>query len=406
MSEMSPRQRHILKESGKVLALGALLVVLMLWLAGTFAGRVEPGPPEPRAKSPPQETQRVEQKSYPLLVAQTGTVQMRTQARVSSRITAQVRETLVHAGDQVTGQDGEQPATVLARLDDREIKARVQSGEAAVAAMERGLTSAQAQLAIARAQLEGAQARQTQTLADWHRYEDLFKKQAATGQQLDHARAAKDEADAQVRAAKEQVSAAQDGVDKAKAQKKQSEAALEEARVMLTYTTIEAPFGGVVARRMVDVGDMAAPGQALFMLETPAEPELHAVVAESLVPHLQLGALLQVHIDALGLAIDGTIRDIVRQADAQTRTVTVKVSLPAHPGLVSGMSGHVNVEAGTYEALVIPQSAVREAGQLYLVDVVTKEGYTQRRFVRLGQRHGDLVEVLAGLRANEEVVMP
>ena len=61
---------------------------------------------------------------------------------------------------------------------------------------------------------------------------------------------------------------------------------------------------------------------------------------------------------------------------------------------------------GKYEALVAPKEAVREVGQLYLVNVLDHEGYPQRRFVTLGKDHGDLVEILSGLNEGEEVVFP
>ena len=55
---------------------------------------------------------------------------------------------------------------------------------------------------------------------------------------------------------------------------------------------------------------------------------------------------------------------------------------------------------------MVPQKAVREVGQLYLVDVLNEEGYPMRRFVTLGKHHDDVVEILSGLNAGEEVVVP
>ena len=61
---------------------------------------------------------------------------------------------------------------------------------------------------------------------------------------------------------------------------------------------------------------------------------------------------------------------------------------------------------GSYQALVAPAEAVRQVGQLNLVDVVDAEGYPVRRFVTLGKHHDGLVEILSGLEENEEVVIP
>ncbi len=54
---------------------------------------------------------------------------------------------------------------------------------------------------------------------------------------------------------------------------------------------------------------------------------------------------------------------------------------------------------------MVPEKAVLEIGQLYLVDTLTGEGYMQRRFITIGQRHDGLVEVLSGLNEGEEVVI-
>jgi RND family efflux transporter MFP subunit len=175
---------------------------------------------------------------------------------------------------------------------------------------------------------------------------------------------------------------------------------------MLSYTTIEAPFSGRLVRKTVDAGDMVMPGQPLFVIETSTEPELHAVVAESLVAAMKLDQKLDVRIDAIGQTLQGTVREIVPQADPRTRTLLVKIALPPQPGLVSGQFGRLGVPTGTYQAMVIPARAVRQVGQLQLVDVIDAQGVPHRRFVTLGRPHDDLVEVLSGLKPGEQVVIP
>ena len=131
MSEPSQRKmRSIMREAAKTAGLVALLLLLMMWLAGTFVAKVEPGPPEPKQKPPAVKTVRVEQKVIPLIIDQVGSLRSKTEAQVSSRIMAQVKEIVVHEGDSVIGSDrGKETATVLARLDDREIKTQLQSDE-------------------------------------------------------------------------------------------------------------------------------------------------------------------------------------------------------------------------------------------------------------------------------------
>jgi multidrug efflux pump subunit AcrA (membrane-fusion protein) len=128
-------------------------------------------------------------------------------------------------------------------------------------------------------------------------------------------------------------------------------------------------------------------------------------VAESLVAGVKLDQKLDVHIDALGQTLPGTVREIMPQADPRTRTLLVKISLPLQAGLVSGQFGTLSVPTGTYQAMIIPARAVRQVGQLQLVDVVDDKGVPHRRFVTLGRSHGDLVEVLSGLKPAERVVV-
>jgi multidrug resistance efflux pump len=399
-----------MREAAKVLALAAVLIVLMLWLSGAFIYKVQADTRAATEKALPTapKSQAVERREFPLIVEQVGTVQTRTQAQVAGRIMAQVLEVTVHEGQAVTGPSGAQGggATVLARLDARDIEAKLRQAQTQVTAAENALAGATAQLAATEAQHQAAQAQAAQALADFNRSEALFAQKATTDQQRDRARAQKDVAEAQARAAAQQVTAVQSDMARLEAQRQQAAAAVREAQVMLSFTTIEAPLSGRVVRKMIDPGDMVTPGQRLFVIETPAEPELHAVVAESLTAGIKPEQKLEVRIDAIKQTLQGTVREIVPQADPRTRTLMVKVSLPPQASLVSGQFGTLAVPTGTYQAMVIPARAVRHVGQLQLVDVLDGKGVPHRRFVTLGRLHDDMVEVLSGLKQTERIAVP
>jgi multidrug efflux pump subunit AcrA (membrane-fusion protein) len=121
---------------------------------------------------------------------------------------------------------------------------------------------------------------------------------------------------------------------------------------------------------------------------------------------MRVGQELTVAVDALNRTFKGKIREIAPASDPETRTVLVKVSLQPDPELVSGLFGRIEIPHGEYETLVIPANAVREVGQLPLVDILNPEGHPERRFVVLGERRGEMVEILSGLKENEEVVVP
>jgi multidrug efflux pump subunit AcrA (membrane-fusion protein) len=400
------RKRHLLIESGKGLGVLLILLVLMMWLSGTFIQKVEPAPPLAKPPAPRVATRKVEKRTIPLTIDQVGTVRAKTEAQVSSRIMAEVKQVLVREGELVDGSGERRAATIMATLDDREIQARLRQAESRITALDSGLASVKAKSGAAGAQVESSRANKDKVASDYRRYEDLKRNQAATGQQLEHARTQLTMAEAQLQAARKDADAARSEIERIQAEKAQAEAAVAEARVMLTYTTIHAPFTGRVIKKLVNAGDMAAPGQPLFLLDAVSHPELHAVVSESFVHSLTEGEQLDVTVDALSRTFQGALREVVPKSDPSTRTVLVKVSLPPEPGLLNGLFGRLSVPYGEYQALLVPIEAVREVGQLTLVDVVDGEGFPRRRFVTLGPRHGNLVEVLSGLKEDEELVIP
>jgi RND family efflux transporter MFP subunit len=173
---------------------------------------------------------------------------------------------------------------------------------------------------------------------------------------------------------------------------------------MLSFAVIEAPFDGKVTSKRVNPGDMVAPGQTLFVVESPSEPQFHAMVSETVALHLKVGQTLEVQIDAPQRQLEAVVREIVPQADPLTRTILVKVDLPRDAGLVSGLFGRLHVPVGDYSALVVPKAAIRRSGQLCMVHVAEKPGLQVRRFVQVGPEHGPLVEVLSGVKQGDEIV--
>jgi RND family efflux transporter MFP subunit len=374
----------------KLVALVAVLVVMMMWLAGAFRNKIQAAPVQEPATVAAEATTRVEARQYPMIVEQAGTVRTRTEAQVSSRLMAQVQEVMVREGDTVRGAGPEGQATILAKLDDRDIQAKLQQAQAQVASLQRALGAALAQQQSAQAVLQ-------QAGADLTRFENLVEAKAATQQQLEHARTQRDTAQAQ-------VLAAQGLVEQTRAQQVGAEAAVREAQIMLSYAVIKAPFDGKISSKKIDPGDMVAPGQTLFVVESPSEPQLHAMVSETVALHLKAGQTLPVQIDAPQREFEAVVREIVPQADPLTRTILVKVDLPKDAGLVSGLFGRLRVPIGDYSTLVVAKDAIRRSGQLYLVQVLEKPGVPVRRFVQIGPEHGPLVEVLSGVQEGDEVV--
>lgn len=178
------------------------------------------------------------------------------------------------------------------------------------------------------------------------------------------------------------------------------QATVDEARTMLTYTKITAPFDGVITRRFVNEGDLAAPGIPLLEMENPSAQRVEVEVPDGMAV-VAVGASAPVRVGDLELP--GRVAEISPALDPVSRTFLAKIDLPAGAAVRSGQFARVGWPAGEGTALVIPATAVTNFGQMERVFVVA-EGRATLRLVKTGARHGDQVEVLAGLTVGERVV--
>ena len=185
-----------------------------------------------------------------------------------------------------------------------------------------------------------------------------------------------------------------------------AQAMVDEAKTMLGYTTITAPFDGVVVRKFAGEGDLAAPGHPLLTVENPARLRVEAEVPETLT-RVAIGSPITVGI--AGADITGRLAEVAPASDAATRSFTVKIDLPAtivataQSGQFAKVTWPGNSEKST--TLVVPESAVTLFGQMERVFVVDAGGRAGLRIVKTGAKQNNMVEILAGLSAGEKVVV-
>ena len=174
----------------------------------------------------------------------------------------------------------------------------------------------------------------------------------------------------------------------------------------LSYTIVKAPFDGVITEKMVEAGELASPGQLLLRMENPQQLRLKATVAERDLRSVSLGDKISVVIDALGeQALDGVVGQILPAGDSQTHTFTVKVDLPAELGLKTGMFGRFQLEKGTSKTILVPWTAVVERGELTSVFAVGSDQIARLRWVKVGRRLDQQVEILSGVNVGESVLL-
>jgi RND family efflux transporter MFP subunit len=182
-------------------------------------------------------------------------------------------------------------------------------------------------------------------------------------------------------------------------------AAETEAKTMLDYVKITAPFAGVITRKLADVGDLAQPGRPLLEMENPRDLRIEADIPEALVAGLKLGDKLRIRVAAAKADLEGTVSEISPSAQTLSRTFLVKLDLPMQDGLRSGQFGRVAVPVTQRDVIAVPASAVTQRGQLEFLHVAAN-GRAQLRLVKTGRRLGDRVEIISGLDAGEAVILP
>ncbi|MBN1103555.1 MAG: efflux RND transporter periplasmic adaptor subunit [Deltaproteobacteria bacterium] len=361
----------------------AALILLMLYMGGAFtAEKIRPGKQERPGKeeSPPRKTAKASLETVTEYFESVGTVRPRTEIRVESRVTGKVIHVFVRPGDPVV------KGQALLRVDGREYEARLEQAVHGLAsAKSRGAQMEQAALA--------AKAEFTRADAAFKRTRTYLEAKAATAQDMEQAEAAYTQARARLEQAEKARVEAESDVKRAMKAK-------EESEIALGYTRIVATESAEVAKRLVEPGDLAAPGKPLLLLQTRGRLRLEALVPEGLIRKIRQGEPLELRIDALGRVLAGRVEEVVPSADPMTRTILVKIDLPEDRDVYPGMFGRLLIPVEERKAVLIPRKALGRIGQLEVVNAHV-EGRWQKLFVKSGRMMGEKVEILSGLKGGE-----
>lgn len=272
------------------------------------------------------------------------------------------------------------------------------------------------------------------------RPEDIQTAEAAVRQAqegVDTARAnlkQTDVANANVEIARTGVSQAKAGLDAAKAASQvdvmrdkdvqaaragvqQAQATLATANEYLRNMTIFSPVDGVIAKRIADVGQSLGNGDSVLLLSTNNSLYFEAQVSELDAPRLQAGQTVTLTVDALQgdrgnlyqqartRLFAGSVEKVVPVVDAQTRNFTVRVVVPRSPKLFPGMFARGSVITAVHpSAVVVPKDAlVKREGKTF-VFVTVKDIATQRD-VTLGASDDTAVQVISGVQPGDKIII-
>ena len=295
-----------------------------------------------------------------------GVVEAVRQSSVAAQVSGRIVELRADAGQAVV------KGQVLARIDEREAVQALAAGEAQTA-------RAAADLANARVNFE-----RTKRLM-----EQKFVSQAAL-----------DKAVADYKSAQAQSEAARAGALQAGAAK--------------SHTVITAPFSGIVAARLVQVGEMAVPGREIVTIYDPKDLRVVASIPQARLADVRAHAkgatgtaTATVEMPSLSQWVKGSAVTVLPSADARTHTTPVRVELPGEvKGIYPGMFARVHFATGRTTKLLIPASALVYRSEVAGAYVVGEKGEIRFRQLRLGEPSGsEGVEILAGIARGERVAL-
>jgi HlyD family secretion protein len=317
-----------------------------------------------------------------------GYVTARRRATVSSKVTGKVIEVNVEEGMAV--REGQ----VLARLDDSTLQAALRLYRAQLEAAKRQIPESEVRLAQARVLLQ--------------RQERLRAEGLNTPNDIDNAKAEVDSLIARIASAQEQV--------------KVAESQISMQQTAIDDTIIRAPFSGVALSKDAQPGEMVSPVSAgggftrtgISTIVDMTSLEIEVDVNESYINRVRAGQPVTAVLDAYpDFEIPAAVIAVVPTADRQKATVLVRIGFKQlDPRILPDMGVGVTFlrEADASAAplaqsvTLVPQGAVKtENGTTYAF--VVRGTTVERRAIKTGGTDGDRLEVTAGLKGGDQVVI-
>jgi len=337
------------------LAAGGLAAAALVFALTTRAPQAvaEQGPP-PAPPPPSVNVMSARLVKMAPKIALPGTVMSRSDSQLASEVEGRISwvaevGTIVKAGD------------VVARIDNKLAGLQLQSDKANAARL-------------------AAQLRYDSEQAG--RMENLFTQSAIAKSTRDQAKSAKD----------------MDAAALASAQ-----ANLQRSEYQLTHSDIRAPFDGRVVARLIQAGEYATPGKAVVRLVNTGSLEVSVQSPIDAAHYVKEGTALTVVLQ--NKPVTGVIRAIVPVGDIASRTIEVRVTLPAGAGLVGDAAKVFLPAAAPHDVLAVPRDALILREESTYVFKVDKKGQAQRVAVETGAEEGPLVEIKGLVSAGERVIV-
>jgi len=348
------------------------------------------------SSDPPAAVARVERRTIASTLRISGEFKPFQDVDVHAKVAGYIKVISVDVGDHV------KQGQTLAVLEVPELAAQLAGTEAAV-------RRANEEIGRAQGDLERAKSAHAATHMGYQRLSDAAKtRQGLVAQQeLDDAQAKDLESEAQVSSGKAALSAAQQELEVAQANKRQ-------AAALSDYTRIVAPFAGVVTNRYADKGALVAAGtssstQAMPIVRLAQVSVLRLIlpIPESVAAQIHLQDPVKVHVQALNQDIEGRVSRFADSLDLQTRTMQTEIDCDNREGrLIPGMFAEAEISLGLKtNALTLPLEAVVRSREDATVLGVNSQNVLEERHVKLGLEDKARIEVVSGLSEGDRVII-
>ena len=359
---------------------------------GAAAGKASDEPEVPKAVS----VSPVAAVEQPLVrfIRATGSLTAEDQADVAAETAGRVVATPSERGTLVV--DG----TPLVRLLATETEAQVAEAEANAAQLEArlGITGHDTFEANAVPEVQTAQAGYELAEGEFARIKSLLEQRVVSQSEYDQRRT-------QLEASRQQLVSARNAATQQFQLLQAARARVTLARKALSDTLVRAPFNGIVAERLVSVGDYVTRGTKVAVVVRINPLRVRLTVPEQFISAVSVGQPVQFEVDAYpGRQFSGTVRYVSPSLETNQRALTIEAVVPNAGGeLKPGLFATARIEQpARTPGLLVRAEAVQTASGTSRLYVVTGER-VEERIVTVGQAVDGQVEITSGLTHGERV---
>ncbi|ETX05100.1 MAG: hypothetical protein ETSY2_24985 [Candidatus Entotheonella gemina] len=371
--------------------------------------------PAKKAKKAPQprpvHVTQVQRGSIQQAITATGDILAAAKVDVYSKAEGRLQSIRIEPGDQV------QHHHIIARIDDAELRARMERTAAELDVLQAEWAQMQAgerpeEIARAAESVRRSRAEWDNAKLELERAKALYDKGLYATQQLDNARLHTAQARAAHAMAEKQLRIVRTGArvedrQALQAQLRAAEAALRLAQTQLQNAVITAPMTGIISHRHVDPGAYITDNTVMATLVDMQTVKIKVPIGERDLGHIRPGLKAQIRVDTYPDHIfPGTVARLSPTLDPANRSADVEIVIDnADLRLKPGMFAKVDlILRQRDDALLVPRQAVQSQGEVASVFVV-KQGKAYRHEVTLGLQNGSQVEILGQLDAGTTIVL-